>query len=149
MEHLGLRFRAYPDPAQLVLLARHAGACRVVWNAALEQRRAALACWNRNGRPRRGFVWPSYARQCAELKELRDDPGIAPWLRETPMQVLQQTLRELDRAWGRWAAKRGGMPRFKKRSREQRLCDPQRVWRGGSKRFGIVKIQGVGEVRIR
>src|SRR5580692_4094430 len=42
LEQLGLRFRAYPDPAQLVLLARHAGACRVVWNIALEQRLAAL-----------------------------------------------------------------------------------------------------------
>ena len=75
---------------------------------------------------------------------------IAPWLRETPMQVLQQTLRELDRAWGGWAAKGGGMPRFKKRSREQRLCDAQGVWaRRSSKRFGIVKIQGVGPAKKR
>src|SRR3984893_5797986 len=109
MKYLGLRFRAYPDPAQLVQLARHTGACRVVWNVALEQRQAALERWRRAGRPCRGFVWPSYARQCAELKELRDDPEIAPWLKETPMQVLQQTLRELDRTWGRRAAKRGGM----------------------------------------
>src|ERR1700686_3699313 len=116
MEYLGLRFRAYPDLAQLVLLVRHAGACRVVWNLAFEQRQTALERWRRAGRPSRGFVWPSYARQCAELKELRDDPEIAPWLRETPMKVLQQTLRELDRAWGRGVSGKAGMPRFKKRT---------------------------------
>jgi putative transposase len=150
MEHLGLRFRAYPDPAQLVLLARHAGACRVAWNLALEQRQTALERWQRAGRPSGGFVWPSYARQCAELRELRDDPEVAPWLKETPMQVLQQSLRDLDRAWGHWVCGKVGMPRFKKRSGELRICDPQHVWvRRASKRFGVVKIQGVGRVRIR
>ncbi len=149
MEHLGLRFRAYPDPAQLELLARHAGACRVVWNLALEQRQTALDRWRKAGSPKR-FVWPSYARQCAELKELRDDPGIAPWLREAPMQVLRQKLRDLDRAWGRWATGKGGMPRVKKRTGEQRISDPQNVWaRREGKRFGLVKIQGVGQVRVR
>ena len=150
MEYLGLRFRAYPDSAQLALLAQHAGACRVVWNVALEQRQTALERWQRAGRPSRGFVWPSFGRQCAELKELRDDPEVAPWLRETPMQVLQQSLRDLDRAWRSWACGKGGMPRFKKRSGAQRICDPQNVWaRRASKRFGVVKIQGVGRVRIR
>ena len=63
---------------------------------------------------------------------------IAPWLEETPMQVLQQTLRDLDRAWSRWASHMGGMPRFKRRSGRQRIRDPQNVWaRRERKRFRV------------
>jgi putative transposase len=66
------------------------------------------------------------------------------------MQVLQQALHDLDRAWHDWAIGKRGMPRFKRRTGEQSFRDPQGVWaKRSSKRFGVVKIKGVGQMRVR
>jgi Helix-turn-helix domain len=55
---LGRRYRLELDPEQLAYVERAGGICRAVWNAALDQRRAA-ARLNR-GRTEDRRVWPSF-----------------------------------------------------------------------------------------
>src|SRR4051812_43704446 len=99
---VGRRYRLYLEPEQTAYAERVAGACRVVWNAALEQRQAAA----KQPHPQR----PTYASQCRELAEAK---ATESWLAEAPSHCLQQTLRDLDRAcrqhgvWRvRWRSKR-------------------------------------------
>ncbi|MEE4278314.1 MAG: helix-turn-helix domain-containing protein, partial [Halieaceae bacterium] len=77
-------YRLYPTPEQAARMERIAGACRYVYNLALEQRRD---WW----RPGRRF---SFAQQCRELTALRHE---VDWLRECPVHALQNALRDVDR----------------------------------------------------
>ncbi|MEU1407788.1 helix-turn-helix domain-containing protein [Streptomyces sp. NPDC005728] len=70
---------------QAVLCEEFANICRVVWNTGLEQRREY----------RRRGAWMNYVPQAAELADAKCEHA---WLRAAPSHVLQQTLRDLDRA---------------------------------------------------
>ena len=63
-------YRAYPTPSQMGKVMRIAGSCRFVKNLTKEQWDLAY---------RFGAGSPSYTRQSADLKELRNDPKLAPW----------------------------------------------------------------------
>ena len=87
-------FRLYPTPDQVSQMAQISGACRFVYNLALEQRRE----WYRPGRR---FT---FASQCRELTQLRAE---VDWLRAAPIHPLQQALRDLERAYRNWWAAMG------------------------------------------
>ncbi|MGW1715068.1 hypothetical protein [Streptomyces sp. NPDC002156] len=59
--------------------------CRAVWNTGLEQRRE----YRRRG----GSI--DYVQQAREMAEAKSEH---PWLKAAPSHILQQTLRDLDRA---------------------------------------------------
>src|SRR5438876_11415992 len=112
---IGRRYRLKLDFGQAAYAERTAGICRAVWNAALDQRRAAaqLNC----GRTEARAVWPSFASQCRELAQAK---RTEPWLGEAPSHCLQQTLRDRDKAcrqhgvWRvRWRGKRRWEPSFR------------------------------------
>src|SRR5262249_41054189 len=68
------------------------------------------------------------------------------WLNEMDSQALQQTLKDLHRAFSNFFAKRARHPRFKSRKRDRaRFRIPQRVKLDGGK----VYVPKVGWVRIR
>lgn len=93
IKHGANTYRLYPTPEQDREMRKIAGACRFVYNLALEQRRD----WYKPGRR---F---STASQCRELTKLRYE---VDWLSSAPAQCLQQALRDLDRAFARFANKR-------------------------------------------
>jgi hypothetical protein len=95
-------FRLYPTPEQRAQMARIAGACRFVYNVALEQRRD----WYRPGRR---F---SFASQCREVTMLRAE---VDWLKACPVHTLQQALKDLDRAYQNWWAGRAEPPTPRKK----------------------------------
>src|SRR5215468_8319924 len=84
-------FHLYPTPEQAEQLAQIVGACRFVYNLALEQRRDF---WRQYRRQRGANI--SFASQCRELTDLRRE---VDWLRAVPVHVLQQALRDLRRAY--------------------------------------------------
>src|SRR5262249_54625182 len=86
IERKAALLRLYPTPQQASQMAQIAGACRFVYNLALEQRRD----WYRAGR---AFT---FASQCRELTQLR---AAADWLKAGPVHPLQQALRDLARAY--------------------------------------------------
>ena len=138
-----------------------ARACRDVWNAALEERLEALRV--ARGRKMPTGWWPTYASQCRGLTAAKPD---APWLREPPAHVLQQTLKDVDAAWAAWLYdRRSGKPHFRALKRSARnwwapsyrfperatedhkkdFSQPVRI----SKRWGQITTTKLGTVRFR
>ena len=112
------RFRLEPTPAQEEGLKRIAGACRAVYNWGLERRKDYYA--------EHGKTLP-YAVQNLELTGLKNRPGLG-WLKEADSQALQESLRDLDRAFVNFFEKRARFPKFK-RAKDERFAFrlPQRV----------------------
>lgn len=132
-------FRLYPTPEQAAQMAQIAGACRFVYNLALEQRRD----WYRPGRK---F---SFASQCREITMLRTE---VDWLRACPVHTLQQALKDLDRAYQNWWAGRAEAPTPRKRGINDsfRFPDPIsiKVERTG-RSSGRIKLPKLGWVKLR
>ncbi|MHB8296051.1 MAG: helix-turn-helix domain-containing protein, partial [Acidimicrobiales bacterium] len=104
---IAVRYRAYPTADQVGKARRIGGCCRVVKNLAKEQRDFAHRLRTKS---------PGYTAQTADLKDLRDDPEIAPWLAEAPSQVLQQALRDTDTAHQRFFSGTSRYPTWTERS---------------------------------
>lgn len=132
-------FRLYPTPDQDAQMAQIAGACRFVYNLALEQRRD----WYRPGRK---F---SFASQCREVTGLRAE---VDWLRAVPVHALQQALKDLDRAYQNWWAGRASAPTPRKRGVNDsfRFPDPVSLkLRRTGRSSGQIKLPKLGWVRLR
>lgn len=132
-------FRLYPTPEQYAQMAQIAGACRFIYNLALEQRRD----WYRPGRK---F---SFASQCREVTILRAE---VEWLKTAPIHPLQQALRDLDRAYQNWWAGRAQAPTPRKKGLNDsfRFPDPVslRVERTSAS-SGRIKLPKLGWVKLR
>ncbi|GCD75514.1 transposase [Acetobacter pasteurianus NBRC 3299] len=137
-------YRLYPDTEQGLTLVRIAGACRAVYNLALEQRRD----WWQRHKDRTGKSI-SFAGQCRELTDLRRD---VDWLREAPIHPLQQALRDLDRAYQNFFSGRSGYSSLHRKGLHDsfRFPDPTslRVERTG-KKVGRIKLPKLGWVAFR
>ncbi len=103
----GRRYRLELTDEQSKQCLEFGDICRAVWNTGLEQRREY----------RRRGAWMNYVPQTAELAEAKREH---PWLKAAPAQVLQQTLRDLDRACNahgtfgvRWRSKARWSPSFR------------------------------------
>jgi putative transposase len=137
------RYRLYATAEQAAALARWAGCARAIWNAGLEQRRAA---WRMNGANVR------YESQGgAELTAAKREH---PWLAEPHADVLQQALRDLDRAFARFFSGEARHPRFKRKGRDAFRIQ-SRPGRGEiavrrlNRRWGEVRVPKLGWVRFR
>lgn len=134
----GRKYRLELDFGQRLFAERLGGICRSVWNTGLEQRRAY----------RRRGVFIDYAEQCRQLAEAKTDPDCA-WLAEAPAQVIQQTLKDLDRAcrehgtWKvRWKSKARWRPSFRFPTAQQ--IPIERI----SRRWGRVFLPKFGWVKF-
>ena len=88
--------------------------------------------------------------QTKDLKELRDDPDLAPWLSDAPSQILQQALRDRDASYQRFFSGKARYPTWAKKSSQVSFRVPQHVEiRRVSRRWAEARIQGMGWVRIR
>jgi len=102
------KLRAYPTPRQQRRLAREFGAARWVYNRGLE---TISRAWRER---QERITWVDFSRQVTKLKQAE-----VPWLKEVSSYVLTQSLRDLDKAFMAFYAKRAGYPRFKKRRGKQ------------------------------
>ena len=87
-------------------MRRFAGSCRFVFNIALAMQKALYE----QGEKKLG-----YAGLCKALTTWRNAKETA-WLALAPVHPLQQTLKDLERAYTNFFAKRANFPRFKKKS---------------------------------
>src|SRR5487761_1126685 len=114
MERLqAYKFELRPDGAQRRLMRRFAGSCRYVYNRALALQKA---------RYERGEKKLGYAGLCKELTAWRNE---ARWLEDAHSQILQQALKDLERAYRNFFEKRAAFPRFKKKGRGESFRFPQ------------------------
>ncbi|MFC8624315.1 RNA-guided endonuclease InsQ/TnpB family protein [Streptomyces anulatus] len=103
------RYRCYPSPTQAEQLIKTFGACRWTYNEGLALRDKA---W-REHRVALGF-----AESCRALTGWRNTEG-TQWLQEVSSTVLQQALRHLDAAFGRFFKGSGRQPKRKKKGRSR------------------------------
>lgn len=100
-----LRYRLLPTSEQELVFVRWAGARRWCYNYALGRR---IEHYKATGKPL------SYNELAGELTILKRQPETA-WLREVDSQLLQQAIRDLDRAFANFFERRARFPRFKGR----------------------------------
>lgn len=98
-------------------MRRFAGACRFVFNR-------ALALQNENHEAGNKYI--PYTKMASWLIEWKSDTE-TQWLKESPSQPLQQSLKDLERAYKNFFQKRCAFPRFKKRGQNDAFRYPQGV----------------------
>lgn len=98
----GIKFRIYPNKEQKNLINRTLGCCRLVYNKGLSMRNDAYVNGDRIG----------YVQTSAMMTALKKTEDFA-FLKEVDSIALQQSLRDLDRAFVNFFQKRASKPSFK------------------------------------
>lgn len=98
-------------------MRRFAGACRFVFNR-------ALALQNENHEAGNKYI--PYGKMASWLVEWKNATEMQ-WLKDSPSQPLQQSLKDLERAYKNFFRKRAAFPRFKKRGQNDAFRYPQGV----------------------
>ena len=131
-------YRLEPTAEQAGAFAQWVGACRVVYNLALDQRRAFA-------RPGRGI---SYNQQAGDITDLRAE---VDWLKAVPVHALQSAARAVDTAYQRfWSGQcEAPQPRKKFVNDSFTLPDPSYLgFKRLNKNRGAVKVPKVGWVKL-
>ena len=113
-----LKIRLYPNEAQKVLLEKHFGANRFIWNHFLEMRTKYYAESKAQGKAQ-GMNYFKTTKLLIELKKEKD------WMYEISSQSLQQTLRKLDNAFTAFFRKNTDYPGFRSKKGNQYFVIPQ------------------------
>ena len=101
------KYRFYPTDEQKELLAKTFGSVRFVWNNILDWRSKEYT---------QNQTKINYSASSARLTSLKSELA---WLNEISSVALQQTLRDQDRAFSNFFARRAEYPVFKKRHHHQ------------------------------
>lgn len=110
-----IRIRLYPNADQRQSLAKQFGCSRFVYNEALAE---TQRLYKETGK---GLSYESMAVRLPKLKVKYD------WLGEATAQVLQQSVRNLSRAFVNFFERRARYPRFKSKHGTQSIQFPQDV----------------------
>ncbi|EFB3950497.1 IS200/IS605 family element transposase accessory protein TnpB [Escherichia coli] len=111
------KFQLRPGGQQECEMRRFAGACRFVFNR-------ALARQNENHEVGNKYI--PYGKMASWLVEWKNATE-TQWLKDSPSQPLQQSLKDLERAYKNFFRKRAAFPRFKKRGQNDAFRYPQGV----------------------
>jgi putative transposase len=137
------KYQLMPTPEQERTLAIVMWRCRELYNAGLEERKAA---WEK----RRISV--TFAMQSAQLPAIKE---VRPEYAEINAQVLQDVLHRLDRAFAAFfrrvqAGERPGYPRFQGADRYHSFTYPQvGAHSGAALDGGVLTLAKIGRIRIR
>jgi putative transposase len=133
------KFELRPNGAQMRDMRRFAGSCRFVFNKALALQQTNHECGE-------GFV--GYLAMAKHLTEWRNGAE-TPWLKCAPVHPLQHALKDLQRAYQNFFAKRAGFPRFRCKGSGESFRYPD------AKQFEIdqpnsrIKLPKLGWIRYR
>jgi len=123
------KYELMPNGQQERQMRRFAGSCRFVYNKALALQKE---------RHERGEKKLGYAGLCKLLTEWRNSAESA-WLADAPVHPLQQTLKDLERGYSNFFAKRAEFPRFKKKGQSDSFRYPEpkqiKLYQGNSGLF--------------
>jgi putative transposase len=140
------KYKLAPTPEQEQALAAVVWRCRELYNAGLQERKAA---WE----TRRVCV--SFAMQSAQLPAIKE---VRPDYNEIHAQVLQDVLHRLDKACAAFfrrlqAGARPGYPRFQGHDRYASFTYPQMGGHGGhggaALDGGMLRLSKIGRIRLR
>lgn len=109
------RFRIYPTAEQEILLAKHFGCTRYVYNHFLNERKEQYQADKKSD---------NYYKQAATLTKLKKEED-TKWLKEVNSQTLQFALRSLDTAFLNFFRGNAQFPKFKSRKHKNTFTIPQ------------------------
>ncbi|NJK30021.1 MAG: transposase [Acaryochloris sp. RU_4_1] len=147
------KFKLEPTDAQVLEIEHTLSVCRKVWNYALRERKDWL---NSRKSPINACSivqeyilspdepFPGYHVQAQGLTVAKE---FNPELKTVNAQVLQQVLRNLDRAFEEMKSKKRGFPRFKNQARSRSFVFPQMLKNCISKEG--IKLPQLGLVKVR
>lgn len=111
-------YRLYPNKEQEILLAKHFGCNRFIYNWALNLRKES---YEQSGKTISKFELNKMVTQLAKKEEYS-------WLQEVLSQSLQQSIQNLDTAYIKFFKEKTGFPKFKsKRTHRYSYRIPQNV----------------------
>ena len=115
------KFRLYPNKEQRILLAKNFGCSRYLYNYFLARRKKEYLETGHNN---------NFIQDCRELTQLKQR---LVWLKEANSQSLQQSIKNLDAAYGNFFVKRAKFPKFKNKYNKQSFRVPQNIKISGNK----------------
>ena len=101
MHNVAYKYRIYPTKEQEVLLSKHFGHCRFIYNHFLAVKIKHYK------ETKKTLNWQDMATELPKLKETNE------WLSEIGSQSLQQSILNLDRAYTAFFRSNAGFPKFK------------------------------------
>ena len=114
---LAYKYRIYPTEADKILLAKHFGCCRFLYNYFLTYRKEEYQKGNK----------VSYYITQKELTKMKAREEYS-WLNEVASQSLQMSIQQLDDAYKRFFKQQGGYPNYKSKHNSTQSCSfPQNV----------------------
>ena len=129
------KYRLYPTKDQEVLINKHIGSCRWIYNYALEKKTRAYAT---------DKTKLSRFQIQADLPALKKQEGTV-WLKEVNSQSLQASLEHMDNSFVKFFREKKGFPKFKsKHYSRQSFSVPQNTkvdW--DSKKVSVPKIKNI------
>lgn len=111
------KYRINPNEEQKVLLAKHFGSVRFLFNRFLNERKTTYE---------ENKAYSNYNLDAAKLTELKKNEDFA-WLKEVNSQSLQFALKCLDTAYHNFFKKRADFPNYKNKNSKQSFCVPQSI----------------------
>ena len=113
------KYELKPDTVQQRLMRRYAGSCRFVYNQALALQQA-------NHESGKKFI--GYMVMAKHLTAWRNGKE-TPWLKEASVHPLQHALKDLEKDYQNFFAKRAAFPRFKRKGSGDsfRYPDPKQI----------------------
>ena len=114
LKRQAFKFELMPNGEQNRRIKQFCGCARFVFNKALDGQKQAYEADNQTK-----FSYTKIANQLTGWKKT------FPWLKECHSQVLQQSLKDLERAYCNFFEKRANFPRFKKKGIKERIRFPQ------------------------
>ncbi len=133
------KYELMPNGAQQRDMRRFAGSCRFVYNKALTLQKTNYEA---------GGKFIGYVAMAKYLTAWRHGTE-TPWLKDAPVHALQHALKDLERAYKNFFAKRTMFPRFKRKGTGESFRYPD------SKQFEIdqansrIKLPKLGWMRYR
>ncbi len=113
------KVKLYPNDEQKILLERHFGSCRFVYNYFLKKR-DEYYIQHKNAK-KSSLNYIDTAKMLTDLKKQY------PWLYEINSQSLQMSLRFLDNAFTSFFHKDADHPKFKKKGKNDYFAVPQHI----------------------
>ena len=133
----GLNIRIYPTKEQEVLMRKHIGCMRFVWNWALDKQKKA---YDEKGKSL------SVTHLGKELTKLKKTEGYE-WLYEVSNATLKESIRDLNKAYQKFFTGEGGKPKFKSKKKSE----PRFYSRYDKVYFNknVVNLEKIGKVKYR
>ena len=120
---LAYKYRIYPTKTDKILLAKHFGCCRFLYNYFLSYRKDEYEKGNK----------VSYLITQKELTKMKSLDQYS-WLNEVSSQSLQMAIQQLDDAYKKFFRQQGGYPNYKSKHSSTQSCSfPQNVRLDGNR----------------